>query len=233
MDTSSANLVVVDHPLAGAKLTKLRDAATETEEFRRNVQELSILLLSEASRMWAVSEQAVQTPLEAARGAVLAKPVVFVPILRAGVGMLDGMLRMIPDAQVGHLGLYRDEKTLRPVSYYRRLPRHIADAEVVLLDPMLATGHSACEAVTVLKTHGARSIRFVCIVACPQGIDQLQRAHADVPIFTAAVDAGLNEVGYIVPGLGDAGDRYFGTQESASSRSAGDSTALGCRASAG
>ncbi len=145
------------------------------------------------------------------RGAVLAKPVVFVPILRAGVGMLDGMLGLIPDAQVGHLGLYRDEKTLRPVSYYRRLPRDVSEAEVLLLDPMLATGHSACEAVAVLKTHGATSIRFICIVACPQGIKQLRTAHPDVPIFTAAVDAGLNDVGYIVPGLGDAGDRYFGT----------------------
>ena len=211
METGSANIMVVDHPLAATKLTKLRDAATGTEEFRRSVQELSILLLAESSRMWPMEEQPVQTPLEAARGFVLAKPVVFVPILRAGVGMLDGMLRMIPDAQVGHLGLYRDEKTLRPVSYYRRLPRNVADAEVVLLDPMLATGHSACEAVTVLKTHGARSICFICIVACPQGIEQLQRAHADVPIVTAAIDAGLNDVGYIVPGLGDAGDRYFGT----------------------
>jgi uracil phosphoribosyltransferase len=126
--------------------------------------------------------------------------------------MADGMLHLLPDASVGHLGLYRDEKTLRPVSYYRRLPREIGEAEVLLLDPMLATGYSACEAVAVLKSHGARSIRFVCIVACPEGIAQLQSAHPDVPIVTATVDAGLNDVGYIVPGLGDAGDRYFGTQ---------------------
>ncbi|MFN2475722.1 MAG: uracil phosphoribosyltransferase [Chthoniobacterales bacterium] len=202
---------IADHPLVAAKLAILRRTGTNTHDFRRNLQELSALLLAGASRSWRTVEVDVQTPLQMCRAAVLAKPVVFVPILRAGVGMLDGMLGLIPDAQVGHLGLYRDEKTLRPVSYYRRLPREVAEAEVLLLDPMLATGHSACEAVAVLKTHGATSIRFICIVACPQGIEQLRTAHPDVPIFTAAVDAGLNDVGYIVPGLGDAGDRYFGT----------------------
>ncbi len=211
MLTNAENVVVVEHPLIATKLSTLRSVATGTEKFRRNVQELSILLLAEASRDWSTLPVEVQTPLQACIGATLTKPVVFVPILRAGVGMLDGMLRIIPDAQVGHLGLYRDEKTLRPVSYYRRLPPNVADAEVLLLDPMLATGHSACEAVTVLKTHGARSIRFVCIVACPQGIGQLRSGHPDVPIIAAALDAGLNDVGYIVPGLGDAGDRYFGT----------------------
>jgi len=211
MLTNAENVVVVEHPLIAMKLSTLRSVATGTEEFRRNVQELSILLLAKASRDWPTSPVQVQTPLQACIGATLTKPVVFVPILRAGVGMLDGMLRIIPDAQVGHLGLYRDEKTLRPVSYYRRLPANITEAEVLLLDPMLATGHSACEAVTVLKTHGAQSIRFVCIVACPQGIEQLRSIHSDVPIIAAAIDAGLNDVGYIVPGLGDAGDRYFGT----------------------
>ncbi len=211
MLTNSENVVVVGHPLVATKLATLRSVTTGTEEFRRNVQELSLVLLIEASRGWATIETEVQTPLQATRGAAFVKPVVLVPILRAGVGMLDGMLRLVPDAQVGHLGLYRDEKTLRPVSYYRRLPPNVADAEVLLLDPMLATGHSACEAVTVLKTHGAQSIRFVCIVACPQGIEQLRAMHSDVPIIAAAIDAGLNDVGYIVPGLGDAGDRYFGT----------------------
>jgi uracil phosphoribosyltransferase len=204
-------VTVLDHPLVATKLSVIRDTRTETEAFRRNVQELSILLLVEASRSWATSPIQVQTPLKICDGAVLAKPVVFVPILRAGTGMLDGMLRIVPDAQVGHLGLYRDEKTLRPVSYYRRLPPNVADAEVLLLDPMLATGHSACEAVTVLKTHGARSIQFVCIVACPQGVEQIRTSHPDVPVIAAVVDPGLNDVGYIVPGLGDAGDRYFGT----------------------
>ncbi len=133
------------------------------------------------------------------------------PILRAGLGMLDGMLRLLPDARVGHLGLYRDEKTLRPVTYYSRLPANIADAHVLLLDPMLATGFSACAAVSLLKERGAQRIQFISVVACPAGIAQLQSAHPDVPIVTAAIDPELNDVGYIVPGLGDAGDRYFGT----------------------
>ncbi|CAN5493532.1 uracil phosphoribosyltransferase [soil metagenome] len=212
IDQAAQGVIVLDHPLVATKLARLRDAKTGTEQFRRTVQELAILLLGEAARRWATTEVEVQTPLQTCKAAVLAKPIVLVPILRAGVGMLDGMLDVLPDAHVGHLGLYRDEKTLRPVSYYRRLPSNVAEAEVLLLDPMLATGHSACEAVTVLKTHGANSIRFVCIVACPQGIEQLRREHPDVPIICAAVDAGLNDLGYIVPGLGDAGDRYFGTQ---------------------
>lgn len=211
MLTTSPPPIILDHPLAATKLAKLRSITTATEEFRRNLQELSILLLIEASRGWATRAVTIQTPLQSCDGAEFAKAIVFVPILRAGVGMLDGMLRLIPNAQVGHLGLYRDEKTLRPVSYYRRLPQNMAEAEVLLLDPMLATGHSACEAVRVLKAHGAQSIRFVCIVACPAGIAQLQSCHPEVPIVTAVVDAGLNDVGYIVPGLGDAGDRYFGT----------------------
>ena len=209
--SDGSNLTVVAHPLVGVKLAALRERDTGTAEFRRNLQELSALLLVEASRGWATATRAVETPLAATEGVTLAKRAMLVPILRAGLGMVDGMLHLLPDASVGHLGLYRDEKTLRPVSYYRRLPREIAEAEVLLLDPMLATGYSACEAVAVLKSHGARSIRFVCIVACPEGIAQLQGAHPDVPIITATVDAGLNDVGYIVPGLGDAGDRYFGT----------------------
>jgi len=212
MADGTGNLIVVEHPLVGVKLAALRDRTTGTAEFRRNLQELSGLLLVEASRGWRTAPRAVETPLAATEGVTLAKRAMLVPILRAGLGMVDGMLHLLPDASVGHLGLYRDEKTLRPVSYYRRLPREIAEAEVLLLDPMLATGYSACEAVAVLKSHGARSIRFVCIVACPEGIAQLQSAHADVAIITATVDAGLNKVGYIVPGLGDAGDRYFGTQ---------------------
>jgi uracil phosphoribosyltransferase len=211
MTERSSNVVVLDHPLVATKLAVLRAADTGTAEFRGALQELSILLLIEASRGWTTVEQQIQTPLQPCIGHVLSRPVVLVPILRAGVGMLDGMLRMLPKAQVGHLGLYRDEKTLRPVSYYRRLPSNVAEAEVLLLDPMLATGHSASEAVNVLKTHGAVSIRFVSIVACPEGVRQVTTAHPDVPIITAAIDEGLNDVGYIIPGLGDAGDRYFGT----------------------
>jgi uracil phosphoribosyltransferase len=212
MAAETGKLTVVEHPLVKVKLAALRERATGTAEFRRNLQELSALLLMEAARGWGTAPRPIETPLAATEGSMLAKRAMLVPILRAGLGMVDGMLQLLPDASVGHLGLYRDEKTLRPVSYYRRLPRDIAEAEVLLLDPMLATGYSACEAVTVLKSQGAQSIRFVCIVACPEGIAQLQAAHPDVPIVTATVDAGLNNVGYIVPGLGDAGDRYFGTQ---------------------
>ena len=211
MTTPAANLTVMEHPLLAVKLAALRDRATPTAEFRQHLQDVSGLLLVEASRGWATAARNVETPLAIAQGATLAKPAMLVQILRAGLGMVDGMLHLLRDASVGHLGLYRDEKTLRPVSYYRRLPRNIAEAEVLLLDPMLATGYSACEAVAVLKSHGARAIQFVCVVACPEGVAQLQSAHPDVPIVTATVDAGLNEVGYIVPGLGDAGDRYFGT----------------------
>lgn len=153
----------------------------------------------------------VETPLTRTEGARLDRPVVLVPILRAGLGMLDGISQLLPHANIGHLGLYRDEATLRPVTYYSRLPKDVAGAEVLLLDPMLATGQSAAAAASILKKHGAESIAFICIVACPPGVAHLQQAHPEIPIFTAAVDPELNSVGYIVPGLGDAGDRYFGT----------------------
>jgi uracil phosphoribosyltransferase len=169
------------------------------------------LLLGEATKGWATASIEITTPLRSCSGVVLSKPIALVPILRAGLGMLDGMLRILPDAHVGHLGVYRDETTLRPISYYQRLPANIAEAEVLLLDPMLATGNSACEAISIVKAQGAQSIRFVCVVACPPGIAQLHGQHPDVPIITAAIDPELNQIGYIVPGLGDAGDRYFGT----------------------
>ncbi len=170
------------------------------------------MLLAEASREWGTVPIEVTTPLQTCAGTALVKPVVLVPILRAGLGMADGMLRLLPDAQVGHLGLYRDEVTLRPVTYYSRLPEDLAHAHVLLLDPMLATGHSACAAAAILKSHGAVSVQFICAVACSAGIAQLHKEHPDIPIITAAVDPELNSVGYIVPGLGDAGDRYFGTR---------------------
>ncbi len=170
-----------------------------------------MLLLTEAARSWDTREIEVTTPLQTCAGAALARPVALVPILRAGLGMMDGMLQLLPEAQVGHLGLYRDEKTLRPVTYYSRLPKQIAQAEVLLLDPMLATGHSACAAVELLKSAGAERIQLVVLVACPEGIAQMQATHPSIPIITAAIDTGLNERGYILPGLGDAGDRYFGT----------------------
>ncbi len=211
MESESSSVQILSHPLAEVMLSKMRAERTPTEEFRRSLQQISALLFVEASRAWATSPIDVQTPLQTTTGAILSKHVVFVPILRAGLGMLDGMLPLVPEARVGHLGLYRDELTLRPVSYYQRLPTNVASAEVLILDPMLATGHSACEAISIVKAAGGQTVRFLCIVACPAGIAQVQSAHADVPIFTAAIDPELNQFGYIVPGLGDAGDRYFGT----------------------
>jgi uracil phosphoribosyltransferase len=205
------NVRIVDHPLAAAGLSILRAKTTTPEVFRRHLQEIAILLFVEASRAWNTNRIEVETPLASCAGAVLAKPIVLVPILRAGLGMLDGILRVAPDASIGHIGLYRDPETLRPVSYYDRLPVNIAAAEVLLLDPMLATGHSACEAVSILKAQGARHIQFLCVIACPAGVQQLRSEHPDVAIVTAAIDPELNDRGYIVPGLGDAGDRYFGT----------------------
>ena len=181
------------------------------DSFRRNLQELSTLLLIEAARKWQTAPIEVTTPLQKAAGHLLTRPITLVPILRAGLGMLDGMLRLLPEANVGHLGVYRNEVDLRPVTYFSRLPAGLAETQVVLIDPMLATGNSATQAVSVLKGEGAQHVQFVCVLSCPAGIKQLQTTHADVEIVTAAIDPELNEFGFIVPGLGDAGDRYFGT----------------------
>lgn len=206
-----ANVTQIDHPLAAAKLSILRAKTTLPEEFRRNLQELSIILLTEATRMWDTREIEIETPLQKCAGKILAGPVVIVPILRAGLGMIDGMSRFLPEANVGHIGIYRDEKSLRPTTYFCRLPSELSTTQVVLVDPMLATGHSACAALEILKKNGATKIQFLTLLACPSGIEQVQSQHADVQIITAAIDPELNEFGYIVPGLGDAGDRYFGT----------------------
>jgi uracil phosphoribosyltransferase len=203
--------VIVDHPLAAVGLSVLRAKTTAPDLFRRHLQEISILLFTEASRRWTSKTIEVETPLASCAGAILEKPIVLVPILRAGLGMLDGILRIAPDASIGHIGLYRDPETLRPVSYYDRLPVNVAAANVILLDPMLATGHSACEAASMLKAQGAQSIQFLCVVACPPGVRQFHTEHPDISVVTAAIDPELNDHGYIVPGLGDAGDRYFGT----------------------
>ncbi|MGZ5553121.1 MAG: uracil phosphoribosyltransferase [Chthoniobacterales bacterium] len=211
MESQFQNVQVLDHPLTQAKLSILRAEQTSTEEFRRTLHEISMLLLMQAARSWSVSSIEVVTPLQISAGAVLSKGVTLVPILRAGLGMLEGMWRLVPDARVGHIGLYRDEITLRPISYYHRLPKNIAPTQVLVLDPMLATGYSACEAVRLVKEQGAENVQFVSVVACPAGITQLHAQHDDVPIVTAAIDPELNQFGYIVPGLGDAGDRYFGT----------------------
>jgi uracil phosphoribosyltransferase len=202
---------VIDHPLAAANLSILRAKTTTPDLFRRHLQEISVLLFAEAARAWQTSKIQVETPLALCGGVVLSKPIVLVPILRAGLGMLDGIQRAAPDAAIGHIGLYRDAETLRPVSYYEKVPVNVAAAEVLLLDPMLATGNSACEAASILKAQGARSIQFLCVLACAAGVQQFQREHPDIPIIAAAIDPELNDHGYIVPGLGDAGDRYFGT----------------------
>ena len=207
----ASNLHLLKHSLVAAKMSVLRDKTTGTAQFRRALEQIAILLLTEASKHWPALAIEIETPLAPMTGATLARPVVFVPILRAGLGLLEGMLRIIPEAGVGHIGLYRDEVTLRPVNYYCRLPASLAQSHVLLLDPMLATGRSATEGATLLKAQGATSIQFICVVACEVGIEQLRGAHPDIPIYSAAIDPELNEFGYIVPGLGDAGDRYFGT----------------------
>lgn len=208
---ATASVTVLDHPLLAAGLSILRAKQTTPDVFRRHLQDISVLLYIEASRRWETRPIQVETPLADCVGAVLARPIVLVPILRAGLGMLDGILRLTPEAAIGHIGLYRDAETLRPVSYYNRLPVNVAAAEVLLLDPMLATGNSACEAASILKAQGAERIQLLCIVACPTGVEQFHRAHPDIPIIAAVIDPQLNDHGYIVPGLGDAGDRYFGT----------------------
>ena len=207
----ASNVHLLEHSLVAAKMSVLRDKTTGTAQFRRALEQIAILLLTEASKRWPTLTIEIETPLAPMTGATLARPVVFVPILRAGLGLLEGMLRIIPEAGVGHIGLYRDEVTLRPVNYYCRLPASLAQSHVLLLDPMLATGRSATEGAAHLKAQGATSIQFICVVACEVGIEQLRGAHPDIPIYSAAIDPELNEFGYIVPGLGDAGDRYFGT----------------------
>jgi uracil phosphoribosyltransferase len=208
---TNSNVKVVDHALVAAKLVVLRAETTRPDEFRRNMQELTTLLLYEAARGWETVPVEVQTPLKNCGGKILRSPIVFVPILRAGLGMLEGMLKVLPDASVGQIGLYRDEGTLRPVSYFCRLPAILPEAHVVLLDPMVATGGSACEAVALLKAQGAKRIQLICVIASESGMERFQSTHPDVPVVTAAIDPELNKLGFIVPGLGDAGDRYFGT----------------------
>jgi uracil phosphoribosyltransferase len=208
----TANVHVINHPVIQTKLTQLRDFTTDHREFRALLDEIASLMVYEVTRDWPTRPRVVQTPLEKFTGIELARKVTLVPILRAGLGMADGVLSMLPDARMGHLGVYRNEKTLEPVSYYSKLPPDIADTEVLLIDPMLATGGSGSAAVQFLKNAGVTSMKFVCLVAAPEGIATIHSHHPEVPIYTAAIDRELNEKGYIVPGLGDAGDRIFGTQ---------------------
>jgi uracil phosphoribosyltransferase len=203
--------LVVSHPLAQRNLTVMRDASTPPHLFRRQLNLLGRMLFLEATRDLPVETIRVQTPITETNGVKLARPMVFVPILRAGLGLLDGILSLVPDATVAHVGIKRNEETALPQPYYANLPPVIAEAEVFLLDPMLATGGSAVEAIHQVKAAGATRITMICVVSCPEGIAALSKAHPDVKIVTAAIDDGLNERSYIVPGLGDAGDRYFGT----------------------
>ena len=204
---------VFDHPLVQHKLTLLRKKETSTTSFRRLLTEIGSLMAYEVVRDVPMHDVIIQTPLETMNSKLIdGKKLVFVPILRAGMGLLDGFLTVVPGARVGHIGLYRDPKTLVAVEYYFKMPGGMSERDAVVLDPMLATGHSAVAAVDRLKETRPRSIRFVCLVSCPEGIRTLQQAHPDVPIYTAAIDRELNDHGYILPGLGDAGDRIFGTK---------------------
>ena len=204
---------VIDHPLVQHKLTLLRKKETSTSSFRRLLEEIGALMAYEVTRDMPMHEVEIETPLERMTGRLIdGKKLAFVPILRAGTGLLDGFLSIVPSARVGHIGLYRDPKTLQAVEYYFKMPHGLMQRDAVVLDPMLATGHSAIAAIQRLKEAMPKSIRFVCLVSCPEGVAALQAAHPDVPIFTAAIDRQLNDHGYIMPGLGDAGDRIFGTR---------------------
>jgi len=208
-----AKLQVLDHPLIQHKLSLIRDEKTGSKEFRELVEEVAMLMAYEVTRDFPLQEIEVKTPVAFAKAKVLAgRKVGLVPILRAGLGMVDGMLRLIPAAKVGHVGLYRDPETLLPVEYYCKLPSDIAERDLIVIDPMLATGGSATAAIMFLKDRGAKNIKLMCLIAAPEGILAVQTAHPDVDIFVAAVDECLNEHGYIIPGLGDAGDRLFGTK---------------------
>ena len=204
-------LTIVDHPLIQAKLTRLRDKSTDRLQFRRILEELTALMVYEITRDFPTRPVQVETPLERTQGVELARPVVLVPILRAGIVMTDGVLNLIPTARVGHIGLYRDPNTLQPVQYYLKLPGNVKEALVIVVDPMLATGGSAAAAVRLVKERGARDVRFLCLVAAPEGVRAFRATHPEVPVYAAALDRELNEHGYILPGLGDAGDRLFGT----------------------
>jgi uracil phosphoribosyltransferase len=213
MSVATERVVVVDHPLVQHKLGLLRDVATPTHLFRQLVDEVTLLLTYEATKDLATEEVEIETPLERTTvQRISGKKVAVCPILRAGVGMLDGVLSLISGARVGFIGLYRNEETLEPVEYYVKLPQDIAERDVIVLDPMLATGNSTSAAIDTVKKAGAHSIRLIAVVAAPEGIERLTTAHPDVHVVVAAVDRELNEKGYIVPGLGDAGDRLYGTK---------------------
>jgi uracil phosphoribosyltransferase len=213
MTVSTDHLTVVDHPLIQHKLTIMRERETSTASFRRLLREISHLLAYEVTRDLALTTKVIETPMTDMEAPTLAgKKMALISILRAGNGLLDGILDLVPSARVGFVGLYRDEETLEPVQYYFKVPEGLADRLSITVDPMLATGNSSAAAIDLLKQAGARDIRFLCLLAAPEGVERMRQAHPDVPIVTAALDERLNEKGYIVPGLGDAGDRMYGTQ---------------------
>ena len=204
---------ILDHPLIQHRLSLMRDKHTGSKEFRELVTEVAMLMCYEATRDLPLVEVEIETPVALAKTKVISgRKLAFVPLLRAGIGMMDGVLSMVPAAKIGHIGLYRDPETLRPVEYYCKLPVDIAQREAIVVDPMLATGGSAIDAITLLKEKGVKQIKFMCIIAAPEGLTALTEAHPDVAVYCAALDERLDEHGYIVPGLGDAGDRIFGTK---------------------
>ena len=206
-------VIELKHPLIEHKLTLLRDKKTGTKEFREVIGEISTILCYEAMKDAKLEEKEIETPICKTKGKFLnEEKYAFIPILRAGTGMLDGLIKVMPNAKIGHIGMYRNEETLKPVKYYYKTPKDISKREVIVLDPMLATGGSATDAITMLKKDGVKKLKFLCIIAAPDGIKKLQKEHPDVPIYCAVIDEKLNEHGYIVPGLGDAGDRIFGTK---------------------
>lgn len=209
----SAQVTVIDHPLIQHKLTLMRQKDTSTASFRGLMSEIGLLLGYEVTRDMPLANQTIETPLQSMQAPMLeGKKLVVVPILRAGIGMADSLLQLIPAARVGHIGLYRDPQTLEPVEYYLKLPENMDDRQVIVVDPMLATGHSAAAAVSRIKLRRPKSIKFLCLLAAPEGVAFFHGQHPDVPIYTASVDECLNDHGYIIPGLGDAGDRLFGTK---------------------
>lgn len=206
------NLRIIKHPLVQRDLTILRNRRTPSYVFRAVLRRMATLMAFEVTRDLSLKKVPVRTPLEGTAGSIVEHPIVLVPVIRAGLGLVGGFVEVFPEAKVGHIGLYRDEATLRPVDYYFKVPRNLKEALVLVLDPMLATGGSGAEAITFLKQKGARNIRFVSLVAAPEGVRTIQGRHADVTIYTCSLDRALNSRGYILPGLGDAGDRIFGTE---------------------
>ncbi len=207
-----STLTVIDHPLVQRDVSILRDKTTPNHQFRTVLSRIAGMMAFEVTKPFALKKYSLDTPLEQTAGVKLKDDIVIIPILRAGLGMVEGFMNVLPEARVGHVGLYRDEETLEPVDYYSKFPRTLSKSLVLLIDPMLATGGSAKTALTFLKNKGATNIRLICLVAAPAGIKIVQKSHPDVDIFCAVVDRGLNKQGYILPGLGDAGDRVFGTE---------------------